>query len=325
MKNLLEVNGIEKNLDREPVLKNISFNQQRGERLAITGASGSGKTSLLKIIAGLLQADAGSVIFKDERILGPEEKLMPGHRGISYLSQHFELLNHYRVEEVLEMINSLPENQSQQIFEVCRISHLLSRKTSALSGGEKQRIALARLLIQAPELLLLDEPFSNLDLNHKNLMQNVIRDLGMSMKITCILVAHDPQDILSWADEILVMQEGKIMQKGKPVDIYERPVNEYVAAIFGKYNLLLPAVAAAFGREAKAGKKLFTRPEHFTRSVQKPGAVKGRLVSINYFGSYTEYEISVSSQTLLIRNDGPPAAIGEEIFVSFIVNQPWFM
>lgn len=325
MKNFLQVNGIEKNLDGEPVLKNISFNQQTGTRLAITGASGSGKTSLLKIIAGLIQTDAGSVIFNGEKILGPEEKLMPGHRGISYLSQHFELLNHYRVEEVLEMINRLPQNQSQLIFEVCRISHLLSRKTSALSGGEKQRIALARLLIQTPELLLLDEPFSNLDLNHKNLMQAVIRDLSSSMKITCILVAHDPQDILSWADKILVMYEGEIVQQGRPVDIYEKPVNEYVAALFGKYSLIFPALAAAFGREARAGKKLFTRPEHFIRSIQKPGAVKGRLVSISYFGSYTEYEIAVSGQTLLIRNDGPTAEIGEEVFVSLIVNEAWFI
>src|SRR5687767_2904429 len=169
---LLQLNGIGKRIGSRYVLKNISFIQHPSEKIAIAGETGSGKTTLLKIIAGFIQADEGEVMFEGEKIKGPQERLIPGHPHIAYLSQHFELRNNYRVEEVLEYANTLPPEESKRLYEICHISHLLQRKTDQVSGGEKQRIALAKLLTTSPRLLLLDEPFSNLDMRHRNVLKS---------------------------------------------------------------------------------------------------------------------------------------------------------
>ena len=235
---LLTVSGISKRNGDVFAVEGISFEQKPLQKIAIAGETGSGKSTLLKIIAGLVQPDTGTVLFEQQRVLGPNEKLMPGHEGIAYLSQHFELHNHYRIEEILDFENRLPDEQANTLYEVCRISHLRHRWTHELSGGERQRISLARLLITSPRLLLLDEPFSNLDMIHKSILKSVIHDIGELMNITCILISHEPLDTLSWADEILVMRNGHIIQQGSPENIYHHPVDTYIAGLFGKYNLL---------------------------------------------------------------------------------------
>jgi ABC-type sugar transport system ATPase subunit len=208
----------------------------RGVRLGIMGENGSGKSSLLKSIAGLLQPSAGSVYFDGKRVEGPDEVLLPGHKKIAYLSQHFELLNNYKIWELLEMSNKIDEAAAQQLFRICRIDHLLNRKSNEVSGGERQRIALARTLTSEPELLLLDEPYSNLDLISKNNLIKVVQDIGNTMNITIALVTHDPEDILSWAERLLVIRNGSIEQDDTPSHIFHYPNNEYVAGIMGSNN-----------------------------------------------------------------------------------------
>src|ERR1700738_5338245 len=126
---LLKVWGIRKGEGRDAMLKETSFSQQKGWKIAIAGESGSGKSTLLKIIAGLVQPDAGEVVFDGGKVKGPYERLIPGHPGIAYLSQHFELRNSYRVEEVLGYANLLSDEEAGTLYEVCRIGHLLKRKT----------------------------------------------------------------------------------------------------------------------------------------------------------------------------------------------------
>jgi ABC-type sugar transport system ATPase subunit len=204
----LQVSSIRKQLSPSFTLGSIQFSQPQGKKISITGETGSGKSSLLRIIAGLLQPDAGNVFFEGSRVPGPDEKLLPGHPDIAYLSQDHELRNNYRMGELLEYANKIPADQALALYRLCRIDHLLQRKNDQLSGGEKQRVALARLLVGSPKLLLLDEPFSNLDLIHKNILKGVIGDIAERLQITCMLTSHDPTDTLSWADEILVMRHG---------------------------------------------------------------------------------------------------------------------
>lgn len=171
---------------------------------------------------------------------GRKKKLLPGHKEIGYLSQEHELLHNYKVEDLVWFQNKLSDEESAKLFEICRIDDLMKRSTNQLSGGEKQRIALSMLLTKSPKMLILDEPFSNLDPIHTEILKAVLEDVTERLQITCLLTSHDPNDTLSWADEIIVMKHGKIVQKETPELVYHQPMNEYVAGMFGRYNLLTP-------------------------------------------------------------------------------------
>jgi ABC-type sugar transport system ATPase subunit len=270
------------------------------------------------VIAGLLQPDAGEVWLEGVRVRGPLETLVPGHPGIAYLSQHFELWNNYRVEQILSYANDLSEEEAGDLYAMCRIDHLLQRRTDQLSGGERQRIALARLLVKPPRLLLLDEPYSNLDRTHKEVLRAVIRDIAEGAGISCILVSHDPQDILSWVDEILVLKEGRLIQKATPERIYRQPVDEYTAGLFGKYNLVDPALAARLGRlagTADGRKELIIRPEKLTLSAMGNAAAQGRVTAVAFMGGHYEIEVEIGGARLLVRADTHSYKKGQAVFV----------
>ena len=300
----LEVSHISKQQHGAYILKDVSFTQQQFQKLVIAGETGSGKSTLMKITGGMGQADSGTVMLEGKRVKGALEVLIPGHPGTAYLSQHFELRNNYRVEEILSYANKLTDEAAREIYDVCRITHLLKRKTDQLSGGEKQRIAMARLLISSPGLFLLDEPYSNLDMIHKNILKNVISDMGARLGITCMLISHDPTDILPWADVILVMKEGEIVQQGTPKEIYNQPVNEYVAALFGKYNLITPAksgILEGLPGIMRNGKNIFIRPEDLKIVRNKKDAISGKIRELAFYGSYLEAEVALGNELLTIK------------------------
>jgi ABC-type sulfate/molybdate transport systems ATPase subunit len=218
------------------VVHNISIEMARGEKLAIMGETGSGKSSVLKIIAGLMQPDEGTVWFEGKRVEGPLETLIPGHPKMAYLSQYFELRPNFFVHEVLEYANELPKEEAGYLYELCEITHLLKRKTHQLSGGEKQRIALARLLSKKPSLLLLDEPFSHLDLPHRKTIKKVIANAGVQMGFSTILVSHEPSDVLPWANRVIFIKNGGLnddllIKEGKVTT-----ENQYVNGLLGMEN-----------------------------------------------------------------------------------------
>ncbi|HTI94026.1 MAG TPA: ABC transporter ATP-binding protein [Puia sp.] len=286
----------------------ISFTQEKGRKLAIAGETGSGKSTLLKMIAGLAEVRTGEVRFEGSRVLGPQERLVPGQPGIAYLSQHFELWHNYRVEEVLSYANDLSVEESAELYTICHIDHLLARRTDQLSGGERQRIALARLLVKPPRLLLLDEPFSNLDMIHKDVLKRVIRDIGDKLGITCILVSHDPLDLMAWADEIIVLRDANIVQRGTPEEVYRRPVDAYVAGLFGKYNMI---------------GKTFVRPEDISILDQEGvaaaegwRALSGTVQSVIFQGSHYDIEVQLKNSRLIVRTTRGGISVGDIIYVT---------
>ena len=297
---LLEVQHISKQLQGGLLIKDISFQQQALQKIAIAGESGAGKTTLLKMISGHAQPDSGTILFNGKRVIGPEEKLLPGHKEIAYLSQEHDLLHNYKVEELVWFENQLTHYDAATLFGICHVDHLLKRKTAQLSGGEKQRIALCMLLIKSPKMLILDEPFSNLDPIHTDILKAVLEDITERLQITCMLTSHDPHDTLSWADEIMVMKEGKIIQQGAPETIYHNPVNEYVAGMFGRYNLLKPEQAALFGIETNE-KNVMLRPEEFSISTTAENGVKGTIQKISFWGSFYEAEVLVGDVKIIVR------------------------
>jgi iron(III) transport system ATP-binding protein len=291
------------------VLHPMHFTMQEGEKVAIAGETGSGKSTFLKLIAGLLQPDQGNVYFEGIRVLGPDEQLLPGHPKIAYLSQHFELRNNYKVHELLEMTNQLDARSAQQ-------------KSDELSGGEKQRIALAKQLTSFPKLLLLDEPFSNLDRVHKELIRSVIDDICNTLKVTCLLVSHDATDLLSWADRIIIMQDGQLVQQGTPKQLYHHPVNEYVAALMGEYNLINTKTHEVFLQllgEGVRGKRALIRPEQLAISVTKPiqpHFVEGVVQKVLFFGAYYTIEVWVDEFILKVRTTTFMFNAGDIVFIT---------
>lgn len=318
----LEVNSISKEEGQE-VLKNISFSQERLQKIGIAGETGSGKSTLLKIIAGLIQPDGGEVLLDGERVKGPEEKLIPGHPAIAYLSQHFELQKFLRVEQVLAYANKVADEDAQAIFDICRINHLLLRKTHQLSGGERQRIALARLLITSPKLLLLDEPFSNLDMVHKTTLKDVIADIAENLKTSCILVSHDPADVLSWADELLVLKEGRVLQKGSPEEIYKQPINEYAAGLFGKYNLIKPGQYKIPGLKMNGDKGAMIRPESIRIAADGNEALKGEVTKVVFYGGYYEVEVELQHVQITVKAQKSGFKVGDTAWITVDPEGVW--
>jgi iron(III) transport system ATP-binding protein len=293
---LLQVRGVSKTNGEQTAVNAVSFEMMRHQKIAIAGETGSGKTSLLKMIAGLVQPDDGEVLFENKRVEGPLERLIPGHESIAYLSQHFELRNNYWVYELLEMANKIPETEAAHIFSVCQIEHLLHRRTNELSGGEKQRIVLAMQLIKKPKLLLLDEPFSNLDAIHEQTIKEVIHDVGEQFNISCIMVSHDGKDVLSWADIIIVMKEGIIVQEAAASLIYHQPADFYCAALFGPFNKLGHELMELYN-VTQTEQTACIRPEKIVIAESGIAAV---VEKIFYYGSYEVLQVKLLQSILLV-------------------------
>ena len=289
-------------VEREAVVvAPISFGQRAHHKLALAGESGAGKSTLLQLVAGLAQPSTGEIRIAGERVRGPHEVLVPGHPGVAYLSQKSELPHSLRVEQVLRYASKRPAAEAQALYELCRIAHLLGRRTDQLSGGEQQRVALARLLLGSPRLLLLDEPYSNLDRVHKRQLQAIIEEVGTRLGITCLLVSHDATDVLPWADEVLVLRRGQLVQRGTPQQLYYQPADEYVAALFGDYNLVRGADAPRLAPGPLApGATLLVRPEQVLLSADGPG-LPGTVRAVRFLGSYYEAEIQLPENVLRAR------------------------
>lgn len=313
---LLEVTEISKKVSDEFLLKDISFVQNEFQKIAIAGETGSGKSTLLKIIAGYEQPDSGEIHLGGKKLRGPNFQLIPGHEGVAYLSQYYELRNWYRVEELMDMASHLTDSEANKIYEICQVSHLLKRRTDHLSGGEKQRIALARLLVMSPRLLILDEPFSNIDMIHKRILKTVIRDVSQQMRITCIMTAHDPLDILPWADELIIMKNGSVIQQGTAKDVYEQPVNEYSAGLMGSYNVLSSALVQQFGLiERTSGQKTIIRPETLTLNTSGDMGVSGVVKDMYYLGSRYEVQVSANGTELTVFSERS-YSVGEPVKIT---------
>ncbi|OUJ74264.1 ABC transporter ATP-binding protein [Hymenobacter crusticola] len=325
---LISVSGISLQENNKFALKDISFTLEKFQKLAIAGETGAGKSTLLQIIAGLLQPETGEVRFEDKIVRGPADKLVPGHPAIAYLSQQFELPQFLRVEQVLRYANKLSAEQARTLYDVCRINHLITRKTNQLSGGERQRIALAKLLLASPTLLLLDEPYSNLDRVHKNILKEVINDLGEKLGITCILISHDPHDTLSWADEIMVLKAGQLIQRGTPAQIYRQPVDEYTTSLFGDYNLITGEQVAVFAKLAGAAitsEAVVIRPEEFRIASSDNGGIVGEVTKARFFGSYSEIEIQLAGTTITAKTGAHDIAPGATVYVALAPDSVWFL
>jgi ABC-type Fe3+/spermidine/putrescine transport system ATPase subunit len=240
---MLEIKDISFTYIDKPVIENVSFTIAKGQNTAIIGESGCGKSTLLKLIYGLYDLDSGAITYNDKPILGPKYNLVPGEDYIKYLAQDFDLMPYITVEENVGkfLSNMYPEQKKarvQELLDMVEMTAFAKVKAKFLSGGQQQRVALARVLALEPEIILLDEPFSQIDSFRKNsLRRNLFRYLK-DKGVTCIIATHDSTDALSFSDETIVVQNGKVVAKGNSKFLYENPANKYIASLFGEVNEL---------------------------------------------------------------------------------------
>lgn len=242
---IISIKNISKQYQQEQAsgVKNISFDINKGEIIAIIGESGSGKSTLLKSIYGLLAVDEGEVIFKGERVLGPHEQLIPGHKEMKMVTQDFSLNIYAKVYDNIAamMANTDVNHKHQKTMEMMHhlhIDHLKDKKITQLSGGEQQRVAIAKALVTDTSVLLLDEPFSQVDALLKNQLRADIKRIAGETGVTVIMVSHDPADGLFLSDKLLILKDGQLVQEGKPSEIYNHPNHIYTARMLGNAVVL---------------------------------------------------------------------------------------
>lgn len=314
---LLSVNQLSGRMGENHAVNAISFILNEGEKLAITGETGSGKTTLLKMLSGFLQPDQGEILFKGQKVKGPNEQLIAGHPYIAYLSQHSELRNNYYVKDFLEMAVVVSKEKADLIYEVCRITHLLERRTNELSGGERQRIALARLLTTSPFLLLLDEPFAHLDFSHKEIIRQVLKDIKEEFATSFILVSHDVSDLLSWADHLLMMKEGRIVAEDKPHKLFYQPPDAYCAGLMGSFSTISGGLAKILdpSMAAKAHSFYFVRPGqiHITHDSSFAEAI---VLEIVFYGNYYMIKVKCEDEIFQIIHLTNEIQVGQTIHIT---------
>lgn len=223
------------------VLENIDFQLKKGTQLSLIGESGCGKSTLLKIIYGLLDCDNGTFFWNNIQILGPKFHLVPGMPFMKYLAQDFDLMPFITVgENVGKFLSNFYPNEKQnridELLDLVEMSEFKHIKAKFLSGGQMQRVALARVLAQEPEVLLLDEPFSHIDNFRKNGLRRKILTYLKEKQITTIVASHDINDVLSFSDEVIVLKDKTILEKASPKELYFSPKHKYTAALFGEVN-----------------------------------------------------------------------------------------
>jgi iron(III) transport system ATP-binding protein len=307
---LLTCRGIVKSFGRQPALDGIDLALADGERMAVLGPSGCGKSTLLRIIAGLERADGGSVCYKDKPWSDARVFVEPEKRDCGLVFQDLALFPHLSVSDNIGFgINAGHKADIvAHMLKLVNLVHAGPKMIHMLSGGEQQRVALARALAPQPGLLLLDEPFSSLDLKLRQQMRTEVRGILMQQAIGAILVTHDQIEAFSFADRIAVMQAGKVLQVGPPDEIYFRPATVQIADFVGdanfldiarhgpRLNLSLEKLGAG---SAHPSVILMCRPEDIHLSA-KTGDASGRIVGVEFQGDKQQLVVALAGgETIL--------------------------
>jgi ABC-type Fe3+/spermidine/putrescine transport system ATPase subunit len=281
------------------VVNDVSFVIQPGEMFFLLGPSGCGKTTVLRMLAGFVEPDQGDILFDRKRM----NAVPAQNRNTAMVFQNYAIWPHLTVYENVAYgprARNLDAVTIQQrvtdALRVVRLEDLAQRKPAQLSGGQQQRVALARALAVQPDLILLDEPLSNLDAKLRLELRHELQRIHQETHTTCLYVTHDQEEALSLADRVAVMNQGRIEQIGSPSEVYERPTNEFAARFMGEINILTPGTPLAATLNAPTDRKVAFRPEAVQIGVEGVAAV---VKHATYLGSKAELTVETATGEML--------------------------
>lgn len=332
MKKIIELKNISKSFDGERVLESISLDIHDNEFITLLGPSGCGKTTLLRMIGGFESPDEGDILFMGEKI----NDTPPHKRNVNTVFQKYALFPHLNVFENIAFPlreRRVPKAQIKEkvdeMLSLVMLKNFSDRSVTSLSGGQQQRVAIARALINHPRVLLLDEPLGALDLKLRKDMQQELKKIQQSTGITFIFVTHDQEEALSMSDTIVVLSEGKIQQIGTPADIYNEPVNAFVADFIGESNIIdgvmLENYKASFsGHTFQCLDKGFAegepvdvvvRPEDVDIVPVDKGMLSGVVTQVTFMGVHNEIIVDIGGFKWMIQTTDS-VSVGERIGIS---------
>lgn len=330
----IKIVNLNKSFNNKAVLNNINLEVKEGEIISLLGPSGCGKSTTLKIIAGILDFDKGDILFNDKSIKNTTTK----NRNVGIVFQEYLLFPHMTVYENIEFGLKMKkvrkgdrDKKVKELIELVKLKDYDNKYPSELSGGQKQRVAIARTLAVNPQVLLLDEPFSNLDINLRQEMREFVSTLQKELKVTTILVTHDKEEALMMSDKIAVMVNGQIKQFDTPNNLYEKPNSKEVANIFGERNYIKGKIHNQIFENEHIKLNLginenidldnvelmISKENIEINNTNSNHSVLGKITKKIYLGESTIYEIQTMDTTLKASSNNNSYNIGEEIKISF--------
>lgn len=298
---LLEVKNLYFNYQTDkPLFQNLNLNVDEGQIIALVGESGCGKSTLLSLIYGLIDWQSGEILFEGKKLFGPKGNLVPGEFQMKFVAQNYDLMPYGTVyDNVGKFISNInlksKKEKVEELLDVVGLTEFAKVIPKNLSGGQQQRVAIARALAVLPKMLLLDEPFSNLDFSRKFELREKLFNYVRENNLSLIISTHNLEEVLPWADKIVVLQQGRLIQNDSPKETYENPYNDYVAKLLGEVNI--------FSEEEKSQLNL-KKTNYFPHQIKiAESGVEATVSDSRFAGSHYRNRLLINNKPIIIYTD----------------------
>jgi len=298
---LLEVKNLYFNYQTDkPLFQNLNLNVDEGQIIALVGESGCGKSTLLSLIYGLIDWQSGEILFEGKKLFGPKGNLVPGESQMKFVAQNYDLMPYGTVyDNVGKFISNInlksKKEKVEELLDVVDLTEFAKVIPKNLSGGQQQRVAIARALAVLPKMLLLDEPFSNLDFSRKFELREKLFNYVRENNLSLIISTHNLEEVLPWADKIVVLQQGRLIQNDSPKETYENPYNDYVAKLLGEVNI--------FSEEEKSQLNL-KKTNYFPHQIKiAESGVEATVSDSRFAGSHYRNRLLINNKPIIIYTD----------------------
>ncbi len=298
---LLEVKNLYFNYQTDkPLFQNLNLNVDEGQIIALVGESGCGKSTLLSLIYGLIDWQSGEILFEGQKLFGPKGNLVPGESQMKFVAQNYDLMPYGTVyDNVGKFISNInlkeKKEKVEELLDIVGLTEFAKVIPKNLSGGQQQRVAIARALAVLPKMLLLDEPFSNLDFSRKFELREKLFNYVKENNLSLMISTHDLEEVLPWADKIVVLQEGRLIQNDSPKETYEKPYNDYVAKLLGEVNIFTEAEQADLN---------LTKTHYFPHQIKiVDNGVEATVSDSRFAGSHYRNKLLINDKSIILYSD----------------------